>query len=78
MKDDTCMAKWDRPVIGLVKVIVESNYAPRNTISTIALNHLSALGKPFPPIVFNKIPALITIFLRSYDYYSGNFVRRYY
>ena len=49
------------PVIGLMQVIVKPDDGTRLAVTTVALQHLAALGEPFTAVGLNEKSPLVTV-----------------
>src|SRR4051794_8656868 len=53
------------PVVGLVKVVVQTHYAARGAIGPVRLDHLTAVGNPGPAIGLHEAAPLVAEHLRG-------------
>jgi hypothetical protein len=55
------------PIVGLMKVVVKPNNGSCLAVTTVSLEHLSALREPFAAIGLNKETPLIAMNIGIYD-----------
>jgi hypothetical protein len=68
MKNYSHSSKWHIPIIGLVKVVVQSNDTPSLSITSIRLQHFAtAIRYPLAPVSFYEKATIIIEHLGSDD-----------
>jgi hypothetical protein len=67
VEDDACPAFRYRPVVGLVKVVVQTDDGASLPVSAVPLDHFPAQREPASPVRFNENTPLVPVPVRFDD-----------